>query len=84
MDEDIVTKEVIEFSDVIKIMSDFNHIVNDISRRFMWTVVIAVTCFAITVISLGGFYFLSSYDYLEVDQKTVQTEGLQEVHQNVK
>ena len=83
MDEDIVTKEVIEFSDVIRMMSDFNHIVNDINKRFMWTVIIALMCITITVSSLAGFYFMADYStvYPNVtqEQHTVDSKQSQKI-----
>ena len=79
MDEDYVEqREVIEMSDVIKLMKDCN----DINKRFMWVIAIALICFTVMVGSLAGFYFLGN-NHSGVDQKAVQSEGRQEVHQSI-
>ena len=81
-EEDVISKEVIEFSDVVRLTSEFNHIVNDINKRFMWVMVISLICITVIVGSLAGFYFLSG-SYSGVDQKAVQSEGRQEVRQSI-
>ena len=78
MDEDIVQREVIEISDVLKIIKDSN----DINKRFMWVIAIALICFTVMVGSLAGFYFLGN-NHSGVDQEAVQSEGRQEVHQSI-
>lgn len=84
IDDYVEQREVIEFSDVLKVVSDFNRIVNDINSRFMWMTVIALACITIIVSSLAGFYFMTDYQYPVIDQQSVQTENSQTVNQNIK
>ena len=88
--DNIETREIIEFSDVQKLVMDFvdriddlHKRTNELNKKLLQIVMIAFICMTITIVGISGFYFCADYStaYPEVtqEQSTLDSEQKQEI-----